>query len=176
VTRNSATSSRARRSTSTSPPGRRFSTPIDDAVDSFVDSDGDGLDDNDTTLDQLVDVDGDGLDDRFEDPIVDVNNDNEDDRYVDVPAPYKYVYATKVSVDMEVTGDLVEGVVKTVTSRACQGTGCPNDFANTCTTKASFDGVHIHDADVTVMPGQGSGAPSMGDPGSSQSNNSSSDS
>jgi hypothetical protein len=137
---------------------------IDDSVDTFIDSDHDNIADNDTTLDVMVDVDNDQLDDRFEDNIVDANNDGEDDRYVDVPAPYKYIYTTNTSVIMDVTGDLVDGEVKTVVTRACQGNGCPTGFANSCTTTAPFQGVQIHNADVSLTPGQGSGGPAM-DPG-----------
>lgn len=127
---------------------------IDDSVDPFVDSDMDGLDDNDSTIDTFVDVDNDGLDDRFEDPIVDANNDGVDDRIVELPSNSRLTAKTTVDVDLTFDGEVVMGDSKTKSTTSCEGPQCPIDFvAGSCTAKNDFEGIIIEDADVAVAPG-----------------------
>ncbi len=133
---------------------------IDDINDPVVDSDLDGLDDDDSTIDTFVDVDADGLDDRFEDPIVDSNSDGEDDRSVQLPSTSRQIQKTSVEVDLTFDGEVVIGDSKAKSTLTCEGGQCPVDFVGgSCTTKFEFEGVIIEDADVAVAPSAEAPAP-----------------
>ena len=130
---------------------------FDDAVDDFVDADGDGL--NDKSEDPEVDVDMDGLDDRGQDDIVDANGDGVDDRFVEVPSPHKFRKTNRYDIYIFITDGVVSGDTSTTTIDVCEGSECPKGYGTECTSYGTFDGVVIQDAHVDLSLGANNDEP-----------------
>ncbi len=143
------------------PPGTSFVDSdhdgIDDQNDPMVDADNDGLDDK--TSDPDVDVDMDGLDDRFQDNLVDANMDGIDDNIVNVPSGTKFIKSSTITITMDIDGSAATGTVKVVTEQKCEGNNCPMDYAKSCTRTTAYKGIEVDDATVDIKSSSSSNTP-----------------
>lgn len=128
---------------------------IDDADDTEVDADGDGIDDK--LNDQEVDTDADGDDDRFEDDLVDADGDLVDDRIVYLPGNTVVTKKTDLVISFTLAGTMITGKGVQTSVVTCDGE-CDGFDALDCSTTTEFVGVEV-DPDTAEIPIDDAGAP-----------------
>ena len=129
---------------------------IDDTMDTEIDADKDGIDDQ---ADPDVDTDMDGNDDRGQDPLVDADMDGKDDRYTEVASGIKFTTTSSLTIDVVIDGNTISGTTTSLASKSCDGKGCPDDYATTCTRTSPFTGVQIEQTEVHVEDEKSTNAP-----------------
>jgi hypothetical protein len=129
---------------------------IDDNDETIVDADGDGL--NDKAEDPMVDTDADTLDDRFSDSLVDADQDGKDDRFVTLPGDTTVTTKNNLTISFTPAGKAIAGDSVDVATTSCDGE-CVGFDAVSCTTTISFVGIEIDDQSIAVPIGSDDHAP-----------------